>query len=271
MQDGSYTITEIAPGVYAIDDPAQESMYLVCGTHKALLIDTGSNPQAVTPTVRKLYTGPVELVLTHGHYDHLYHADEFQRVYLHPADYRVWTRAMYPICLGCDLGQKRLPKRYHPGRFSPLADGDVFDLGGKSLSVIEAPGHTPGSVIFVDREDKLLFTGDAFGSGEVIWNWMPGCLKLSAYQKGLQTLIPKLEPMEDYGFYGGHRLQGVVRQNRPLAGPLTLDVARDLETLCGKLLAGPMEPIRVQRILGFRVETYQYGRAALVCRNSKIR
>ena len=271
MKDGNYTITPIGPEVYAIDDPAQESMYLVCGEKKALLIDTGSNPQAVLPTVRKLYTGPVELVLTHGHYDHLYHADEFQRVYLHPADYKVWVTAMYPICLGCDLGQKRMPKRYHPGRFAPLAEGDVFDLGGKSISVMEAPGHTPGSVIFVDHGDRLLFTGDAFGSGEVIWGWMPGCLKLSEYQKSLETFIPKLEPMEDYGFYGGHRLQGVVREGHPLAGPLTLDVARDLEVLCSKLLSGPMEPIRVQRILGFQVETYRYGRAALVIRKSKIR
>ena len=271
MRDGNYTITEIAPQVYAIDDTAQESMYLVCGRDKSLLIDTGSSRQPVLPTVRKLYTGPVDLVLTHGHYDHMYHAEEFQKVYLHPADYMVWARAMYPICLGCDLGQKRFPKRYHPGRFLPLTEGDVFDLGGKVLSVIEAPGHTPGSVIFVDREDKLLFTGDAFGSGEVIWGWMPGCLKLSEYQKSLRTFIPKLQPMADFGFYGGHRLQGVIREDRPLAGPLNLEVAKDLEVLCGKLLAGPMEPIRVQRILGVRVETYQYGRAALVCKKSKIR
>lgn len=271
MRDGNYTITEIAPQVYAIDDTAQESMYLVCGRDKSLLIDTGSSRQSVLPTVRKLYTGPVDLVLTHGHYDHMYHAEEFQKVYLHPADYKVWARAMYPICLGCDLGQKRFPKRYHPGRFLPLTEGDVFGLGGKVLSVIEAPGHTPGSVIFVDREDKLLFTGDAFGSGEVIWGWMPGCLKLSEYQKSLRTFIPKLQPMADFGFYGGHRLQGVIREDRPLAGPLNLEVAKDLEVLCGKLLAGPMEPIRVQRILGVRVETYQYGRAALVCKKSKIR
>lgn len=271
MRDGNYTITEIAPQVYAIDDTAQESMYLVCGRDKSLLIDTGSSRQPVLPTVRKLYTGPVDLVLTHGHYDHMYHAEEFQKVYLHPADYKVWARAMYPICLGCDLGQKRFPKRYHPGRFLPLTEGDVFDLGGKVLSVIEAPGHTPGSVIFVDREDKLLFTGDAFGSGEVIWGWMPGCLKLSEYQRSLRVFIPKLEPMADFGFYGGHRLQGVIQEDRPLAGPLNLEVAKDLEVLCGKLLAGPMEPIRVQRILGVRVETYQYGRAALVCKKSKIR
>lgn len=271
MRDGNYTITEIAPQVYAIDDTAQESMYLVCGKDKSLLIDTGSSRQPVLPTVRKLYTSPVDLVLTHGHYDHMYHAEEFQKVYLHPADYKIWTRAMYPICLGCDLGQKRFPKRYHPGRFLPLTEGDVFDLGGKVLSVIEAPGHTPGSVIFVDREDKLLFTGDAFGSGEVIWGWMPGCLKLSEYQRSLRAFIPKLEPMADFGFYGGHRLQGVIREDRPLAGPLNLEVAKDLEVLCGKLLAEPMEPIRVQRILGVRVETYQYGRAALVCKKSKIR
>lgn len=41
-----------------------------------------------------------------------------------------------------------------------MADGDVFDLGGRRLEVIHTPGHSPGSICLLDKENRLLFTGD---------------------------------------------------------------------------------------------------------------
>ena len=42
--------------------------------------------------------------------------------------------------------------------------GYVFDLGGRTLSVREAPGHTPGSVIFVDSLTGNVYSGDAYNA-----------------------------------------------------------------------------------------------------------
>jgi len=46
-------------------------------------------------------------------------------------------------------------------------DGDVFDLGNRTLEVMHTPGHTPDSLCLLDREDKLLFTGDMFYTGGI--------------------------------------------------------------------------------------------------------
>ena len=46
-----------------------------------------------------------------------------------------------------------------------LADGDVIDLGGRRLELVHTPGHSPGSVCYLDRENRVLFTGDHFYPG----------------------------------------------------------------------------------------------------------
>ncbi|MBQ1315776.1 MAG: MBL fold metallo-hydrolase, partial [Erysipelotrichaceae bacterium] len=43
-----------------------------------------------------------------------------------------------------------------------VRNGDVFDLGDIQLEVIETPGHSPDSVMYLDRANQLLFTGDTF-------------------------------------------------------------------------------------------------------------
>ena len=86
LQNSAYRLEELCPSVYAIDDMQEESMYLVCGRERALMIETGSNEEPLTPLIRSLWDGPVELALTHAHFDHMYHWDEFSEVSLHSED-----------------------------------------------------------------------------------------------------------------------------------------------------------------------------------------
>ena len=46
-----------------------------------------------------------------------------------------------------------------------VKDGQILDLGGRKLEVIYAPGHQPSCIMLLDRENKLLFTGDMFYPG----------------------------------------------------------------------------------------------------------
>jgi len=46
-----------------------------------------------------------------------------------------------------------------------LDDGTTIDLGGRTLEVIHTPGHSPGSICLLDRENRVLFTGDTFYPG----------------------------------------------------------------------------------------------------------
>ena len=267
---GPYEIEALTPTVFAIDDPEDESMYLVCGEKRALVIDTGSNGAALRPVIGMLTDKKPVLALTHAHFDHMYHSDEFARVYISETEKKAWKKILGLLVAVSSAASGHFPKRYPMGQFRSLREGDVLHLGGRNLKVIAAGGHTPGSVIFADEKEKLLFTGDAFGSGSYAWMWMPGCLRLSRYQKNLQELLVKLEPYRDYRMLGGHRRQGTPAFG-PNAHPLTYEVIQDMEVLCGKVLRGEAEAESTERNFGFLTYLYRYGKAAVVLRKSKIR
>lgn len=269
---GEYAVEEIRPSVYAIDTDAGESLYLVCGREKAVLIDTGSSVQPPAPVIDALWkNGPVELVLTHAHFDHMYHAGAWAAVSLHEKEAAAWGRVLRPLVWVSTLGAGKRPRRYPVHTWRTLREGDTIPLGGKELRVLDAPGHTPGSMVLVDEADELLFTGDAFGSGSYAWMWMPGCSPVSEYQKALDRLIPKLEPYESYRMLGGHRRQGTPSAQDPDARPLTLDTVRAMRDLCGKILDGTCPVAKTERNFGFQTALYRDGAAALVLRGNKLK
>jgi len=55
------------------------------------------------------------------------------------------------------------PKPVPEDRIEPLSDGDTVDLGDRTVDVVHAPGHAPHQVVFHDRADDVLFSGDAGG------------------------------------------------------------------------------------------------------------
>jgi glyoxylase-like metal-dependent hydrolase (beta-lactamase superfamily II) len=55
------------------------------------------------------------------------------------------------------------PKPVPEDRIEPLDDGDEIDLGDRTVDVIHTPGHAPHQVVFHDRGDDILFSGDAGG------------------------------------------------------------------------------------------------------------
>ena len=266
-QNSGYSLEELCPSVYAIDDRQEESMYLVCGRERALMIDTGSSGEPLTPLIRSLWDGPIELALTHAHFDHMYHWDEFSAVSLHSEDIAAWNKVLRPVVWISSVGSGKKPKRYPMESCRPLREGDTIPLGGKELRVIHAKGHTPGSVIFADEADRLLFTGDAFGSGSYAWMWMPGCSCLSEYRQSLRELLVKLRPYEGYAMLGGHRKQSQL----PGANPLSLSLVEDMERLCTRILDGSCQWEAKERNFGVTTYTYRWGQAALVLRKNKIR
>ena len=129
-----------------------ESVYLVEGNDKALLIDAGAWMPHLDKAVAKLTDKPVMLALTHGHGDHVGGVVSFPEAYIHPLD-----TAM--------IGQGA---RQYGIQVNLLADGEVIDLGGRQIEVLHTPGHTSGSVTFFDKERHYGFSGDAFGSTNLL-------------------------------------------------------------------------------------------------------
>lgn len=132
---------------------ANESLYLVEGETKAILIDAGTKIKDLDKLVASITNKPVTLVATHVHPDHTGSAiDYFPEIYINPAD---------------TIGIPEFMPNYK-GKVCFLTDGEILDLGGRTLEVVFTPGHTPGSTTFVDKDAAYGFSGDSFGSGNLL-------------------------------------------------------------------------------------------------------
>ena len=132
---------------------ANESLYLVEGETKEILIDAGTKIKDLDKLVASITDKPVTLVATHVHPDHTGSAiDYFPEIYINPAD---------------TIGIPEFMPNYK-GKVCFLKDGEILDLGGRTLEVVFTPGHTPGSTTFVDKDAAYGFSGDSFGSGNLL-------------------------------------------------------------------------------------------------------
>ena len=190
-----YLVNQISPNLYVFverQEPLFEawgrtfyvnSMQLVIGQKRAALIDTGNAYGDLLPLIREYTDLPVDLFITHDSYDHWRGAYQFEGkhdIYMNELDYKQIQEMM-----------NRYRLNFTP---KPLHDGDVFDLGGTVLEANHVPGHSPGSIVFLERKSNSLFTGDAvnllpwvFGSG----------IPLSAYCAALKRLRDKTPDQPD--------------------------------------------------------------------------
>ncbi len=212
--------------VVHFEDFIDASFYLIEGAARALLIDTGCGGGNVRRLASAFTDKPIDLAVTHAHGDHDAHAGEFERVYMHRADIAA-KRAALPE-----------EKRGETERFLPLEDGAVIDLGGGALvRALHIPGHTPGSVAFVDEAHEAVFTGDAIGSGVGVWLQLPGCGTISEYKAALLHFATELYPYRNYRFFGGHFRQA----DPPYStshNPVSYEMVEDMVRLCDDLLFG---------------------------------
>ena len=139
-----------------------QCMYLLEGEEKALLIDTGWGAGNVRAFVERLTDKPILVANTHFHPDHAGSNGEFPSVMVAPGYVR-------------DLGAlKKVPfdisKLPYPDYEKVvLHDGDIIDLGGRQIEVMELlPAHCHSSQFFFDRAQGLMFVGDDLESTQVL-------------------------------------------------------------------------------------------------------
>ncbi|MBM6979527.1 MAG: MBL fold metallo-hydrolase [Actinomyces succiniciruminis] len=164
----AFVAEPVSPHVTRIRGPYDAHMYLVTGDERALLIDTGYGVGDLAAFVASLTDLPLTVVLTHGHVDHAFGASQFPDVRMHPADlpvlaeHRLKSRQVHADAAAASHGHPVfLAPEVDPSRIAPLQTGERLELGGLSVAVLAAPGHTPGSVALLVEEERLLITGDA--------------------------------------------------------------------------------------------------------------
>jgi hydroxyacylglutathione hydrolase len=186
-------------GLWSIDGPANDLMYLVTGTCRAMLVDTGMGLGNLAALVRELTDLPLIVVNTHGHPDHAGGNGGFDETWLAPQDeslMRQMTTDQFRLDdlkrafskdepLYHHLADSLVPARSY--RLQALWPGQVIDLGGRRFEVLLVPGHTPGSVCLLNPDEKLLFTGDSIVATPV-WMYLQHSTSLGIYLASLKRV-----------------------------------------------------------------------------------
>ena len=253
----------IAPSVWRYHDETGSTSYLVVGESRAAMIDCGAVARPLMAHIRAITPLPVDLLLTHAHPDHYGAAAEFDAVYLHEAD----AKAL-PVFEEAFKRMGVAPLRRDT--LHTFSDGHVFDLGGRTLTAIGLPGHTPGSVVFADETGRALFSGDAVGSGDIVLMSVPKAYSLSRYRDSLQAFLERIAPCKGYTWYAGHHHQAV-REDGSL-NPVCPELIRDMAALCDALLTGQVQGCEVQELFAPDERSFRayLGRAGIVYTESQL-
>jgi Zn-dependent hydrolases, including glyoxylases len=248
-------VSEIAYKTYAINEFGMATCFLVAGEERGLLIDTGCGMYNIKEVADGLIDLPYDVVITHGHADHVMCNPLFSKIYCHPADaeeavhpnrdmIRHYPEMMRPFGTFdvYDIKTEALTIREGEPQVIPVADGYIFDLGRRKLEVIETPGHTKGSIVLIDYNSRILFSGDACNPNLGI---MATSIKTAL--EGLNKIKAKQQYFDRN--YNGHIGYGGSNVNISMP-PTTLD---DCIHICKALVSGNAEKYQV------RIETNTNG------------
>lgn len=184
IQDPWFTVQQIDTKTFAISEYGhweKVHSFLLLGDNKAILIDTGLGIDNIKRITHQLTDLPIIVITTHVHWDHIGSHAVFEEIYVH----RLEEDWLVNGIKGLSIDQIRkdiarditlpIPKAFHPETFKPfqgkptrlLQDGDMIDIGNRSVKIIHTPGHSPGHICVQDYETGYLFTGDLLYEGTI--------------------------------------------------------------------------------------------------------
>jgi len=172
FKNDQLTISQLENDMWVVETADNTTMYIIEGSKRALLIDTGTDCTNLDSIIRQITTKPLYVVITHMHLDHAGNINYFDDIYFHQADTILMSRLSKP----------------YKGNQHFVKDGDVFDLGNKTIEVKHMPGHTPGSIVLIDREAGNCYSGDAFGSGQV-WLQLKPFTPVAEYARSCHKML----------------------------------------------------------------------------------
>ncbi len=159
MDEPFFEAIKIAPGTWRVLSDG-DYQYLIEGENEAIVVDSGYGAGNIREFMQTLTDKPVRYVInTHDHFDHTANNCYFEKAYMTAATKEKAT-IPFPSFAGIDF-----PRDYP---IEVISEGYVFDLGGRTLEVFEMNFHAVGSLLLLDRKERILFSGDeimAMGGG----------------------------------------------------------------------------------------------------------
>jgi glyoxylase-like metal-dependent hydrolase (beta-lactamase superfamily II) len=200
---GWFATRELESGVYLVSEPVHVNSFLIEGNAAAALIDTGLGIGNIRQAAEALASHDVFAVNTHYHFDHTGGNHLFSARLIHqdgaaaierPVDpdlYRRYGQFIEELVkasprfkemdeqffhfLTDETTPRPLPAEFDLASWSyqpttatrTLRDGDKIELGGRDLTVLHTPGHTPDCICLLDERNGVLFGGDTINTGPI--------------------------------------------------------------------------------------------------------
>jgi glyoxylase-like metal-dependent hydrolase (beta-lactamase superfamily II) len=201
--DAWFATQRLREGVHLVSEPMHVNSYLIVGSRRAVLLDTGLGISSIRRCVEGLTDKPLLVVNSHHHFDHVGGNHEFDEIAIHesgadllPQDppqhwfpaylefvdavleqYRIFREIdeTWFQVLGREMQMRPLPSDFDGASWrtvptvptSLLRDGDTIDLGDRSLRVVHTPGHTVDSICLLDEHQHTLYSGDTIDTGPI--------------------------------------------------------------------------------------------------------
>jgi hydroxyacylglutathione hydrolase len=181
MSESIFRSKPLCPNTWLIQSEGCTS-YLVVGDERGILIDTGFATENIQKYVQTLTDKPVKWAAnTHGHFDHTGGNGWFERAFMSAKALETAKRP-YPSKASLDY-----PLNYP---VTIVGDGDTIALGGRTLEVFEIPAHAPSSVAYLDRKERLLFSGDEVAKGVMLyWQQNEPQPSIEQHVKNMEKLL----------------------------------------------------------------------------------
>ena len=226
----AYEVIRINDDTWRIEDQGVR-FFLLTGTEKALLIDSGMSVRNARDIAAGLTDLPLALLNTHADRDHTGSNAQFETFYMHPADEPAYRQSG------------------GSGTVIPVGEGDILDLGDRPLDIIHIPGHTPGSIAVLDVKGRFLISGDPVQDGN-IFMFGPG--------RDMKTYVDSLERLESLA----DRFDEVWPSHGSF--PVSPALIPRLKEAAVKILAGEL-PGEKKEFHGMSILRYDAGVAGFLC------
>ena len=198
-----FEVKELDHGVFLVSEPGHVNSFLITGSASAVLFDTGLGVANIRTVAEAVTDLPMLAVNSHYHFDHTGGNRFFDGFAIHEVgaelvrepsppelasaymEYtarllRAWgpyreADDLYFHLLTAERTIRQLPDGFDPAGYQVLPsvpsrllrEGDVLDLGDRTLRVMHTPGHSPDCICLFDERNGLLFGGDTINAGPI--------------------------------------------------------------------------------------------------------
>ncbi|HET6320731.1 MAG TPA: MBL fold metallo-hydrolase [Hyphomicrobium sp.] len=180
-------------------------------TMRGAIVDPGGDLDRIEAAIAEVGMKPEKILLTHGHIDHAGGADEL-RERLGGIPIEGPHEAERPLLENLDKQGETYgieARTVTPDRW--LADGDTVEVAGHTFDVLHCPGHSPGSVVLVNRAQRFAMMGDVLFQGSIGRTDLP----MGSHEALMHSIRTKVMALPDeFAFICGHGPTSTIGQER---------------------------------------------------------